>query len=88
MAKKKQNWMPQYIPTQKENKAYLYCVRNNIRISPIGIQGVIGKWKIGINIGPYKKGEKTNLAPHIYDKDTIWPSYYEMCKYYYDKRTR
>ena len=88
MAKKKQNWMPQYIPTQEENEAYIYCVRNNIRISPIGIQGVIGKWKIGINVGPYKKGEKINLAPHIYDKDTIWPSYYEMCKYYYDKRTR
>ena len=88
MAKKKENWMPQYIPTQKENEAYIYCVRNNIRISPIGIQGVIGKWKIGINVGPYKKGEKINLAPHIYDKDTIWPSYYEMCKYYYDKRTR
>ena len=88
MAKKQENWMPQYIPTQEENEAYLYCVRNNIRISPIGIQGVIGKWKIGINVGPYKKGEKINLAPHIYDKDTIWPSYYEMCKYYYDKRTR
>ena len=88
MAKKKENWMPQYIPTQEENEAYLYCVRNNIRISPIGIHGVIGKWKIGINIGPYKKGEKISLSPHIYDKDTIWPTYYQMCKYYYDKRTR
>ena len=88
MAKKKENWMPQYLPTQEENKAYIYCVRNNIRISPIGMQGEIGKWRIGINVGPYVKGEKTNIAPHIYDKHTICPSYYEMCKYYYDKRTR
>ena len=32
MAKKKENWMPQYLPTQEENKAYIYCVKNNIRI--------------------------------------------------------
>ena len=88
MPKKKENWMPEYNPTQDEISANYYCISNNIRISPLGIQGVIGKWKIGINIGPYKKGEKINIAPHIYDKNTIWPSYYEMCKYYYDKRTR
>ena len=88
MAKKKENWMPKYHPNPEEIKASNYCIRNNIRISQLGNNGEIGKWKIGINVGPYVKGEKINLAPHIYDKNTIWPSYYEMCKYYYDKRTR
>tara|TARA_R110002153_G_scaffold158108_4_gene310164 strand:+ start:2802 stop:3068 length:267 start_codon:yes stop_codon:yes gene_type:complete len=88
MAKKKETWMPPYTPTQEQTKAANYCIRNSIRISPLGINGENGKWKLGINIGLYKKGEKTNIAPHVYDKHTIWPSYYEMCKYYYDKRTR
>jgi hypothetical protein len=89
MAKKKKDYkLPDYLPSKEENDAYIYCVRNNIRISPIGINGELGKWKIGINVGPYVRGEKISIAPHIYDKDTIWPSYYEMCKYYYDKRTR
>lgn len=89
MAKKKKDYkLPDYLPSKEENDAYIYCVRNNIRISPLGINGELGKWKIGINVGPYVKGEKINFAPSIYDEDTIWPSYYEMCKYYYDKRTR
>lgn len=88
MAKKKENWMPQYIASDEERKAYIYCVRNNIRISPLGIKNEIGKWKIGINIGPYVKGEKPNISPHIYDKDTIWVEYYKFCKYYYDKYRR
>lgn len=89
MAKKKKDYkLPDYLPSKEENEAYIYCVRNNIRISPLGINGQPGKWKIGVNVGPYAKGEKINIAPHIYDKDTIATSYYEMCKYYYDKRTR
>ena len=85
MAKKKENWMPQYMPNKEEKEARLYCIRNNIRISPLGIKNEIGKWKIGINIGPYVKGEKPNISPHIYDKDTIWLEYFKFCKYYYDK---
>jgi hypothetical protein len=88
MPKKKENWMPQYILTKEEKKACLYCVENNIRISPLGIKNEIGKWKIGINVGKYVKGEKPNIAPHIYDKNTIWAEYYKFCKYYYDKRRR
>ena len=84
--KKKNSTLPNYLPSREDQEAYSYCVRNNIRISPLGIQNESGKWKIGINFGPYIKGEKTNIAPHLYDVDTIWPSYYEMCKYYYNKR--
>tara|TARA_R110000737_G_scaffold260067_1_gene268467 strand:+ start:181 stop:462 length:282 start_codon:yes stop_codon:yes gene_type:complete len=84
--KKKNSKLPNYLPSGEDQEAYSYCVRNNIRISPLGIQNESGKWKIGINVGPYIKGEKTNIAPHLYDVDTIWPSYYEMCRYYYNKR--
>ena len=39
-----------------------------------------------IRISPYGiRGEKCNFAPHIYDRNQIWPELYKMCKYYYDK---
>lgn len=85
MAKKKQVCMPDYNATEDEIKARDFCINNNIRISPLGMKEDSSKWKIGINIGPYKKGEKPNIAPHIYDKDTIWVEYFNFCKYYYDK---
>ena len=80
--------MPQYMPTKEEVESRNYCIRNNIRISPIGIKNDNGYWKISIIIGPYKKWERPNIAPSIYDKHTIWPEFYRMCKYYYDKRIR
>jgi len=86
--KKNSNPMPDYYPTINELKWCKYCIDNNIRISPMGIKETIGKWRIGISIGPYIKGEKPHIAPNIYDVDTVWPSYYKMCKYYYDKNKK
>ena len=84
-SKKKNKWMPMYMPSEEQMKHRDFCIRNNIIISPLGIYGDNDHWKIGSNIGPYKKGEKASLAPSLYDKDTIWPEYYKFCKYYYDK---
>ena len=77
--------MPDYLANNEEKEAYRYCVRNNIRISPIGMKEDNQSWKIEIRLGPYKRGERDNISPSIYDKYTIWPEYYRMCKYYYDK---
>jgi len=80
--------MPYYMPTSEQRKAYEYCVRKNIRISPLGINDEPNKWRIGINIGCYKKGENINVSPDVYSRDTIWIEYYKMCKYYYDKNEK
>lgn len=80
--------MPSYTTSIEEEKWHKYCMDNNIRISPIGIFKEPGQWKIGINIGKYKRGEKINLSPSIYNKHTIWEEFYKTCKYYYDKHTR
>jgi hypothetical protein len=85
MPAKKPNWIPYYYADAEETKARDFCVRNNIRISPLGIYNDPDHWRIGINIGPYKRGEKPNISPNIYDKNTIWQEYYKFCKYYYDK---
>jgi hypothetical protein len=82
--RRKKNYLPSYIATPEEQEWKLFCTRKNIRISPWAMPQD-GQWKICINLGPYKKGEKCNFAPHVYDKETLWPEYYRMCKYYYDK---
>ena len=80
---KQKRLLPDYNASEEETKWYHYCVRNNIRISPIGIDG-IGKWYIGISDpSDYKKVYNSRF---IYDRDTIWPEFYKMCKYYYEKQ--
>ena len=75
--------LPWYVPSKDELKWYRYCVRNAIRISPIGTDKP-GEWYIGISDPSNYK--KVYNSKHKYDKDTLWISYYEMCKYYYDKQ--
>ena len=87
-SKKKNKWMPMYMPSEEQMKHRDFCIRNNIRISPLGIYGDNDHWKIGINIGEYKKGETPHLSPNIFTKDNFSYSYYQMCKYYYDKREK
>ena len=82
---KRQKPMPDYTRTDEEFKWYRYCVQNNIRISPYGIQNDVDHWYIAISIGSYKKWEKPHLSPSKYCRKTIWIEYYKMCKYYYDK---
>ena len=83
--KKRAQPMPRYTANDEEWEAYRYCVRNNIRISPYGIQNDSEHWHIAISLGPHKKWEKPHLSPSKYCRKTIWPEYYKMCKYYYDK---
>ena len=54
--------MPQYLPDKEERAAYNYCVRNDIRISPISVKEDSQKWKIEIRMGPYKRGERANVC--------------------------
>ena len=84
----KRNLLPDYSPSSEETEAYLYCINNDIRICTIPVKDEIGVWYIGINIGPYVKGEKINLSPKTYDKSDVYKSYYEFCKYYYEKRKK
>ena len=86
--KRVSNPMPSYFPSTEERKWMNYCVDNNIRISQQPVKEEIGRWKMTVNIGPYKRGEVPHMSPSVYDKDTVYPAYYQMCKYYYDKRKK
>ena len=72
--------LPDYIPTTEEFGWYRYCMQNDIKIS-VGGTHQPGKWKIAIH-----HGGKWVDSPYTYDRNTIWQSYYEYCKFYYDKK--
>jgi hypothetical protein len=42
-------------------------------------------WKVGINLGPYKKGEKPSLSPKAYGPGEIQKQIYKASVYYYNK---
>ena len=78
MAKKKDFDMGFYTYTEEEYEAYKWCIKNNIYISPLAVNGI--RWTITIvNNG------KEFKDPNDYGKVEIWKKLYEYCKYYYDK---
>ena len=65
-------------------EAHDYCIKNDIRISPIaaGSGMKIKSWHVGISEG----NGKIYKSPEIYDAPEIWDKVSEAEKYYYDKR--
>ena len=71
--------MGTYHQTDDEEKAYRWCIKHNILISPICY--TYGKsWKIDIIING-----KSFKSPESYPKIECWKKMYEYYKYYYDK---
>ena len=77
-AKKQKNTMGQYTQSSEDTKAYIWCIRNKIFISPLATGN--GSWYIEIN-----NGGKVNRSPESYGPTTIWIKLYEFYKYYYNK---
>ena len=81
LARKKKNYtMGDYLPNEEERNAYMYCMSNNIRISPGRVMGQ-NKWTIDI----FAKG-KWNKSPDSYGPTEVWEVFYNYCKYYHEKR--
>jgi hypothetical protein len=62
-------------------KAYRWCVRNNIAISPKAKSTTA--WYVDI-----KNKGKTHTSPETYGRTEIWKKIFEYCKFYYDKHRR
>ena len=73
--------MGEYMPSSEEEKAYVWCIRNNIKISPTANSE--GSWWIEINING-----NINRSPEPFKKVRVWEKLYEYCKYYYDKHKK
>lgn len=80
--KKKNNSMPDYAATEEQQRAYRYCVRRDIKISPGGVAGVPNQWSIDICLD----GRKWTKSPKTFGRDEIWEVFYNYCMYYYAKK--
>ena len=79
MAGKKSPWdMGEYIASDKQIEAYIWCIRNGIFISPIA--KTEGAWWLEIT-----NNGKTNKSPKTFTKTVVWEKMYEYYNYYYDK---
>jgi len=78
MAKIKGVNMGEYQATHEEWKAYRWCIRNSIYISPKATGEAT--WTVTIT----NKGI-TNQDPKDYIKVVIWKTVFKYYKYYYDK---
>ena len=62
-------------------KAYRWCVRNQIAISPKAYSAT--QWHVEI-----RNKDRANISPDTYGKTEIWAKIFEYCKYYYDKHRK
>ena len=70
--------MGNYICSAKEQEAYMWCIRNNIYISPKALSTT--EWFLCIVING-----NSNISPNAYKKIDIWKQLYKFYSYYYDK---
>lgn len=84
LSKKKKGFfkpMPLYNRSDLENNAYLWCVRNDIAISPFAVAGSEPrKWWVDV-----KAKNKVKRSPYQYDEHQIWPKIFELYVFYYEK---
>ena len=84
LTKKKRGFfkpMLHYNRSDLENNAYLWCIRNGIKIAPFAVAGSEPrKWWVDVNA----KG-KVKRSPYQYDETQIWPKIFELYVFYYEK---
>jgi hypothetical protein len=84
LSKKKKGFFKPMLPYNRsdlENNAYLWCVQNNIAISPFAVAGSEPrKWWVDV-----KAKNKVKRSPYQYDEHQIWPKIFELYVFYYEK---
>ena len=70
--------MGNYVATDKEQAAYLWCIKNGIKISPTAKSNK--EWYLTIDVN-----SKVARSPITYEKVEIWKQLYKFYLYYYNK---
>lgn len=76
--KKGQIEMGDYIQNKYEQDAMIWCVKNNIQISPFAKS--TSEWYLDITLSG-----KMTRSPESYDKKTLWKQMFKYYIYYYEK---
>jgi hypothetical protein len=77
--------MGSYQRTEEETDAAVWCLRNNICITPRQAEWGVGLWYIDIEKGMYPNRKLIGTSPESYGKTTIWKKVAEYQNYYYKK---
>jgi hypothetical protein len=77
--------MGSYQKTEEEADASIWCLRNDICITPRQSEWGVPMWYIDIEKGMYPNRRLIGTSPESYGKNTIWEKVAEYQKYYYDK---
>jgi hypothetical protein len=70
--------MGNYVATEKEQAAFEWCIKNNIRIAPFAKSSK--EWYLDIIING-----RVNRSPLTYEKIEVWKQLYKFYLYYYNK---
>ena len=77
--------MGSYQRTTEEDKASIWCLNNDICITPRQAQWKVPMWYIDIEKGVYPNRKLIGTSPKSYGKNRIWEKLAQYQKYYYDK---
>ena len=77
---KKGSIMGKYYATDEEIDAAMWCIKNNIKISPLKKSFAEDRWYIEITLNG-----KTHRSPESYGKTVVWEKMYEFYLYYYNR---
>ena len=77
---KKGSIMGRYYATDDEMNAAMWCVKNNIKISPLKKSFTEDRWYIEITLNG-----KTHKSPESYGKTVVWEKMYEFYLHYYNR---
>ena len=86
--RRKANPMGAYRRSHKENKALVWCIRNNICITPRKAKWGEYIWFIDIEKGEYPNREWMGTSPETFGPSEIWEKLSEYQLYYYNKYVR
>lgn len=77
---KKGSTMGRYYAADDEMDAAMWCIKNNIKISPLKKSFSEDRWYIEITLNG-----KTHRSPESYGKTAVWEKMYEYYLYYYNR---
>ena len=86
--RRRANPMGAYRRSHEEDKALVWCIRNNICISPRKAKWKEYIWFIDIEKGEYPNRQWIGTSPDTFGPSEIWKKISEYQVYYYDKRIR
>jgi hypothetical protein len=70
--------MGNYVATEKEQIAFEWCIKNNIKIAPFAKNSK--EWYLDIIMNG-----RVNRSPLTYEKVEVWKQLYKFYLYYYNK---